>query len=205
MNPDYLYCVIDEPRDLLFYPIGKKYVNLIILFVTDVTKFSELPKERKLIQSKLLNHLKEGGTLVGTHDIIYRRCRNFALQKVYGCQLNNFRRLDAPIDVEIVPEHSTNPLLEGLDDNFSLDDGELCWGDWTADANILAQTKKGFNKRKKVPMVVTRKISYDGLAIWLNSGDKFVNAPRSVSQPEEALVRILSNASRYSEEIKNYN
>ena len=64
------YVVIDEPKDILFYPIGVKYVQSIMFFVTDVTKLSDKPEERDKIQLKILNHLKKEG-------VFYRNTRYY--------------------------------------------------------------------------------------------------------------------------------
>ena len=201
-NNEYFYEVIDEPRDLLYYPVGNKFMKVIIFFVTDVTKFSEKPKERILIEQKIITHLKGGGTFIGTHDVIYRRCRNRELEFAFGCQLNNFKRTDKPIEAQIVIGHETNPLLRGLDKVFLLDDGEVCWGDWEQDVNIIVETKKGFNGRKKVPLIVTRRYSFEGLLIWFNSGDKFLGLPTSIAKPEESLIKLISNTIEFEAEIK---
>ena len=197
------YIVIDEPKDLLFYPIGIKYVQSIMFFVTDVTKLSEKPQERDKIQLKILNHLKNGGAFLGTHDIVYRRMRNDALEKIFGCQTNNFKRLNKPVDAIKNEEFYSHPLLKDIPDEFSFDDGEVCWGEWVPDAKILIQSKIGYNNRKKVPLLVTRKVSFNGIAIWLNSGDKFIDLPKSISEPEEVLIQILANSLLYLKEIKN--
>ena len=101
-------------------------------------------------------------------------------------------------------EHYSHPLLRDIPDVFSFDDGEVCWGEWVPDAKILIQSKTGYNNRKKVPLLVTRKVSFNGLVIWLNSGDKFIDLPKSISEPEEVLVQILANSLNYLKEIKEY-
>ncbi|MCH7784642.1 MAG: hypothetical protein IIB06_04385 [Bacteroidetes bacterium] len=198
------YVVIGEPKDILFYPIGVKYVQSIMFFITDVTKLSEKPKERDKIQLKILNHLKREGAFLGTHDIIYRRMRNDALEKAFGCQTNNFKRLNKPVEAFKTKKYYSHPLLKDIPDEFSFDDGEVCWGEWVPDAKILIQTKIGYNNRKKIPLLVTRKVSFNGLTIWLNSGDKFIDLPKSISEPEDILIQILANSLNYLDEIKNY-
>lgn len=200
----FLYREIDEPRDLLYFPSGYKYVKLIILIDTDVTKFSEIPIEREKIQLKLKEHINRGGSLFGTHDIIYRRVRNELLQKLYGCQLNNFKRENSPIEAIVATEHSNHPLLNGISEPLQFDDGEVCWGKWAPSSLTLIMTKKGFNKRKSVPLLVVRKGVNNGFLIWMNSGDKFVGLCKSIGEPQEKFIKIIRNALTYGKEIRDY-
>ncbi len=189
------YIAMNEPENLLRYNLKPRYIHEIILIDSDVTKFSETIKCRKEIQLKLIKYVRKGGLLLGTHDIIYRRCRNDSLQDAFGCKLTTFQRESKPIDVILNEEYNGHPLLEGLPSEFKLDDGEVCWGDWSKDTIFLILSKKCYiNKRKPVPILTLRYIGNNGAFIWLNSGDKGDHLSKSVSLPQPEFIRILFNS-----------
>jgi len=208
-NPNYRYRCLKEPEKLLNYPLFPQNVHLVILIVSDVTKLSETEKKRDQIQLKLLKYVRKGGTLFGTHDIIYRRCRNKALQEAFGCEVCNFQRVSEPIQVSIEESEKEHPLLTDLPSSFEVEDGELCWGDWISDAKILIRTKKKFSNNTNkasinVPTLVVRHTGEIGTLIWLNSADKNEKLSRSLSEPQAKVIKIFENAIRYSSEIKTY-
>ncbi|HLO45566.1 MAG TPA: hypothetical protein VK175_14605 [Leadbetterella sp.] len=214
-NDSFLIKTLEKPEELLFYPVRSNLITAIILIVTDVTKLSEIEEERNKIQTHLVDFVKNGGILIGTHDIIYRRTRNEKLQEIFGCQSNNFIRFNnSSINVEINGKYSKHPLLEGLPNNFNLSDGEICWGEWSHDADLLISTTKKFKPNsnidtvsKKVPMLVIRKFPNKGkvgLTIWLNSCDKFERLADSLNPPQFEIIQIFSNAVLKKEEIKSY-
>jgi hypothetical protein len=92
--PNYRFVAMKEPNELLKYPLKAKYIHEIILMVTDVTKLAELENKRNLLQEKLRTYVVKGGMLFGTHDLIYRRCRNKILQDVFGCEIHKFVRIN---------------------------------------------------------------------------------------------------------------
>jgi glycerophosphoryl diester phosphodiesterase len=189
------YVALKEAENLLIYNLKPRYIHEIILIISDVTKFSEIEKCRRDIQLKLILYVRKGGTLLGTHDIIYRRCRNNALQEAFGCKLVNFQRDNKPINVLINKEYANHPLVKGLDDEFTLEDGEVCWGDWSKDAKFLIVTKKKYrDQRYSVPILSLRSIGNQGTFIWLNSGDKGEYLANSISKPQTEFIQILSNS-----------
>ncbi len=206
-NPEYNYKCLVEPDELLNYPLLPEYVHMIIIIVSDVTKLSESEGKRKKIQEKIIKYVRKGGTLFGTHDIIYRRLRNNMLQTAFGCEICNFKRVTAPIATEVVEEEKNHPLVRGLNPTVEFDDGELCWGDWSKSAKILIKTKSRHqNNHNKssvyIPMLVVSSTGNLGTLIWMNSADKNEKLARSLSEPQPELIQIFSNAIKYSEEIK---
>lgn len=207
--PKFRYKELKTADELLRYPINPKTIKMVILIVTDVTKLSEIEKRRKRMQMQLSRFVREGGTLFGTHDLIYRRCRNRHLQHLFGCEVCNFQRVKEPIKVMIQPEYANHPLLTGIPSEFELDDGEVCWGDWEKDARILIKTTKRFHnhikdKAEYVPMTVIRHIGKNGVLIWMNSADKADKLPMSLSEPQTNVVKVMANAINYSEQIREY-
>lgn len=100
--PGFKYRILSEPDKLLGFPLTPKNVHIIFLIVSDVTKLAEVEALRELIQKRLIDYVRKGGNLFGTHDIIYRRCRNTSLQIAYGCETTNFKRLSKPIKVRVM-------------------------------------------------------------------------------------------------------
>ncbi|MGY3213953.1 hypothetical protein [Mucilaginibacter sp. HD30] len=206
--PQYRYKELTTAEHLLRYPLKTKQVHMVILIVTDVTKLSEIEKRRERIQVKLGDYVRAGGTLFGTHDLIYRRCRNEHLQELFGCEICHFQRVHVPVSVKIEQQFHDHPLLKNLPDEFSFDDGEVCWGKWVPDAKILIKTTKKFKdtdgNSDQVPTLVVRHTGNIGTLIWVNCADKADKIPRSLSEPQSQLVKIMENAITYSNEIKQY-
>lgn len=202
----YQFRFLIEPDELLKYPLSPKYIQTIILIVTDVTKLSESEPNRNQIQLKLVNYVRKGGTLFGTHDLIYRRCRNRTLQQAFGCETYNFLRVQTPINAEIILVHKEHPLLRGIDLNPIFHDGEVCYGEWDYDAMILIQTVDNypFADNNKVPLLAVRHTGSCGTLIWLNSADKSDVVAKSLSEPYKEVIKIMYNAIVYSKEIKGY-
>lgn len=189
------YKALNEPEDLLKYPLYPKYIHEIILIVSDVTKLSETKQCRKEIQLMLILYVRKGGTLLGTHDIIYRRCRNDALQNAFGCKLDNFQRENKPIEVVLAAGQESHPLVKGLQPSFFFDDGEVCWGNWSKDTIYLIVTKKKYiGRTKSVPILTVRHIGNNGTFIWLNSGDKGDSLSNSLNIPQDELLTIFNNS-----------
>lgn len=81
--PGYKYIVLKEPRDILHYRLNQ-HILMIMLFVTDVSKLAAVKEINDKIQSEILKYVSEGGCLLGTHDLLYRRTnlKNFKLLRV---------------------------------------------------------------------------------------------------------------------------
>ena len=194
-----------KPEDILYYPPSPKYVHAIIIIVTDVTKLSENEKIRIKIQTRLNKYVSAGGTLFGTHDLIYKRCRNEELQEMYGCQVKYFQRSINPIQVNTSPEYKSHPILTNLPHNFSLSDGEIITGEWANDIQkILLTSEKYFDPLINVPILCIRHSFYKGLLIWISCADKSDAVAASISMPQPEFIQILYNALTLTREIKNY-
>jgi hypothetical protein len=188
------YRAIKRPRDVLYYPRSHKRVAGIVLLDTDVSKLADEPKAAGLIEKRLRAFVEGGGGLIGSHDLIYRRARNDKLQKVFGCTLTNFHSYkDKPVPYRLnQPDH---PLAADLPGSFTLDDGEICWGDWAVDAEIVFSTED----QPQRPLVVCREYP-EGRVVWLNSGDRGDQLCPSIAMPEERFVLLLRNALRWVQE-----
>lgn len=208
-NPKIKFKALSEPEDLLKFPLSPKKINTIFLIVSDVTKLAETELKRKQIQQRIISYVRKGGTFFGTHDIIYRRCRNEVFQNAFGCEIVNFQRFSEPIDVNITSKYSQHPLIKDLDKTFTFDDGELCWGDWTKDAKILLKTVKQYEANDgssilNIPILTIRHTGDFGILIWLNSADKSDKLARSLSEPQKEVIKIFDNAIKYKNEMKEY-
>ncbi len=183
---------LKSPRDLLNYPLSPKRVKTLILIVTDVTKLSGNNKLRELIQKRIINYVKKGGGLVGTHDLIYRRVRNTQLEKLFGCQINSFKGVDWPLKYIKNPDCTDSKLTENLPNEFELNDGEIIWGDkWQSDVHIIFNSTDEFESR---PLVTAREC-HKGRVVWLNSGDtKDDIFPESIAKPEKEFLILLKNS-----------
>ncbi len=207
--PDYKYRILSEPEKLLGFSLKPKYIHIVFLIVSDVTKLAETKSMRDLIQQRLLGYVRKGGNLFGTHDIIYRRCRNTILQGAYGCEIANFKRFSSSIEVKITEGNEEHPLLEGVPNTFNVDDGELCWGEWGNGSKILLNTTSRYknnldNKRVFVPTLVIKHTGKIGTFIWCNSADKFQDIARSINEPQPEILKIFENAIKNSNKIKEF-
>lgn len=202
----YKFNFLAEPDELLKYPLNPKYIQALILIVTDVTKLSEGEPKRNRIQLKIVKYVRKGGTLFGTHDLIYRRCRNKTLQEAFGCETSNFLRVQNPVDAEVISEYKDHPLLKGIDANPKFHDGEVCYGQWNNDAMVLIQTVQNFAfaDNNKVPLLAIRHTGSHGTLIWLNSADKSDEVAKSLSVPSKEVIKLMYNSIMYSQEIKEY-
>ncbi|WP_455628410.1 hypothetical protein [Parabacteroides chinchillae] len=198
---------IENTIDLKKYPLTPHYIQLILLIDTDVTKLSENESEREHLQLLLLFYVRKGGILLGSHDIIYRRCRHSLLQSAFGCMTNNFERFKKSIDVELVNDFLSHPLLHNLPTKFSLEDGEVCWGEWDKDVKILIQTQKRIknNRQRQAPILTIRYTGSNGILIWLNSADKQMDLSASLKNLTPEIMQIFENAILQSDNIKKLN
>jgi len=179
---------IESPHQVRYYPLHPWFVRAVILIDTDVTKFSERERTREQVEQSLMSFLERGGGLVGTHDVNYRRVRNTKLQKAFGCEVVDFVRSNGPIEYVVDGRHSGHPLRQGLKDQFSLDDGEVIFGPWHDQAQVVYATTEG------KPLVIANHFG-GGRLVWLNSGDKKQDSLcPSLNGPQSELVQLLANA-----------
>ena len=188
LSADYYVELLIEPLEIL----SKNLMNIdsIILMVTDVTKLSNYAFAINKINQVLSDYVKEGGRLICTHDVIYRRTRNEKLQEMYGCQITNF--LSAP-EVQYVKTdfcHDEEAFAE-LPESFFLHDGEICWGDLAPDVDVYFKTEDG------IPLVFAREYG-KGVCIYMNSGDYKKHPPRSILKPEKNFVLLLKASIAFS-------
>ena len=202
---NYIYKEIKEPEELLYYPSNSNYTHLIILIVMDVTKLSESESNRHKIQEKLSKYVENGGMLLGTHDLIYRRCRNIQLQKLFGCELFQFARCNSPIKAVINTQYQNHPVLKGIPNYFEFDDGEVVYGEWDDDTHKLALSSETFyDSNVKVPLICLKQHANKGLTVWLSPGDMGLTLPQSIERPSIELLTIIYNLIKLHKEIKNY-
>lgn len=184
---------IRRPRSVLYYPRSRRRVGGVILLDTDVSKLADEPQAARLIEARLRKFVDGGGGLIGSHDLIYRRVRNTELQSVFGCKIMHFLSYkDHPVPYRLNPDQANHPLSSDLPKTYTLDDGEICWGDWAPDAVVVYTTDDDHQR----PLVVCREYS-DGRVVWLNSGDKADWLCASIARPEEPFVALLRNSLRW--------
>jgi hypothetical protein len=190
-----LYRALECPASLFLYPGSAKLIRAIVLLDTDVTKLADKVSIQTRIERRLEHYVSEGGTLIGSHDLIYRRVRSDALQKMFGCQTTQFYpcREEEKVHYQLVPAASKHPLAHGLDAEFDLDDREVVRGDWAPDTRVIFATAEEDSK----PLVVTRERG-NGKLVWLNSGDKAEWMCPSLAVPEEPLLKLLANSVRWA-------
>ena len=198
--PNFIIKSILNPMDMLKYPKSCKIVNNIFLVDTDVTKLANTEKDREKLQKHILAYVKNGGILVGTHDIIYRRVRNLLLQAAYGCQITNFVLVDGLLTYKINQNFYTHPLVRDLPHSFEIDDGELCWGDWKAGAQEIASCITDGNE---YPVIMVRKYE-KGILIWMNTGDQKISQCNAISRLDANFIKLLLNSIIHASEIKSY-
>jgi type 1 glutamine amidotransferase len=190
LMPETMFHVMTTPRDLLRYPLSRSTTASVILLNTDVSKLADDPAISQAIQARLCRYVEGGGGVIGSHDLIYRRVRAEVLQKMFGCTITQFN--SQPI-VTYRPRLD-HPLRKDLSE-FSLSDGEVCWGRWAPDVTVVYDTEvcaPGHDAHVQ-PVVVARDFG-EGRLVWLNSGDKTDWLCQSIGAPEEPLVLLLRNA-----------
>jgi hypothetical protein len=190
--PNLLVQALESPINLLSYPLKTNHTSALIMINSDVTKLSEKEQTRNRKQEVIVRYLQAGGGMIATHDMIYRRVRNDKLEKAFGCQLNEFERSERPVTYKRNPNFSKHLIAQGLPESFSLNDGEVCWGNWPNHCTVIFQT----TGRPPRPLVVASDY-YAGKLLWLNSGDKRNDSPRSIAEPEQLFISLLNNGLKW--------
>lgn len=179
-----------RPRSLLFYPLSYRRTKAVVLFDTDVSKLADEARVARRVEDRVREYVENGGGLIGSHDLIYRRVRSESLQRIFGCRITNFEGVrEKPVRYRINPQYGDHPLRRDLGDTFELDDGEVCSGDWAPDVAAIYTT----DDEHEHPLVVAREYA-EGRLVWVNSGDKAEWLCGSLARPEEPLVVLLRNA-----------
>lgn len=181
---EYYIEILEDPLALMSKDLSA--VDTIVLIDTDVTKLSNNDFTIDRINKELEKYVDQGGKLVATHDIIYRRTRNEALQGMFGCKIAYFKQVES---VEYIKDENCNDfdVFTQLPDSFVLHDDEICWGDTSPDIDVYFKTKEG------IPLVFSREYG-KGLCVWLNSGDFKYYPSLSISKPESHFVLMLKEA-----------
>ena len=198
------YRELNEATKILRYPRGSRFTEVIILINTDVTKFSSNDKIREKVQDYLCKFTNNGGLLVGTHDIIYRRVRNTLLEGLFGCTITEFVKSEEQMDYVINSVYLLHPLLRDLESPIRMEDGEICWGKWHNDAHVLANCTIS---EKEYPVIVAKKTKLGGI-VWINTGDKQKNHCKTIldaiTKENVNFLLIILNAIKHKKEILQY-
>lgn len=186
--------VLDHIIDLLSPDLDIFDYSIVMIQVTDVTKFSASEDERNKIGELLDEFVDEGNKLIVSHDVIYRRTRNETLQEMYHYKINNFGRESKIKYTKTNYCKQVNAFSE-LPSIFYLDDGELCWGDVSKlqDKKIFFDTTTidpQTGKRIRIPLVFG-KIYGGGQLIWFNTGDTYDDPPKPITELDENFVKLL--------------
>ncbi len=146
----------ESARRLLTYPRSPRVVSAVVLIDTDVSKLSGDDEVRNKIEDHLIGYLEQGGGIVGTHDIVYRRTRNDRLSKAFGDgHIDNFERTRT-VRYQTVAEHAMHPLTTGLQREFDLSDGELLRSHWN-DSGVQISVPDGRQPApRRRPLVLQR-------------------------------------------------
>ena len=92
INPSLEFTILDHIVDILSPNVDVFDYQIVMIQVTDVTKFSASESEREKIGELLEEFADEGNKLIVSHDVVYRRTRNEVLQEMYHYKINNFAR-----------------------------------------------------------------------------------------------------------------
>ncbi len=170
-----------EPVEMLSKPL--EHVYAIVLIDTDVTKLSNNDLTLSRINQALVSYVEQGGRLICTHDLIYRRTRNEGLQNMYGCRIKFFEARES-VRYYKTDECKESGRFASLPDEFVLHDDEICWGDVAPDVDVYFETEDGR------ALVFGREYG-NGMCLWLNPGDYKEFPPRSILKPEKEFVALL--------------
>ena len=85
----------------------------------------------------------------------------------------------------------SNKNFDDLPDEFTLHDGEICWGALENDVDVYFETDGG------IPLVFIREYG-KGKCIYMNSGDYRKGPPYSISKPEDLFVNLLESIIKYT-------
>jgi len=190
LDSKFEYVIINDPSRIIYFELNS--IHAIILFNTDVTKLSTIEDTRIMLDKRLSSYVENGGLLLGTHDIIYRRTLNKNLQEAFGYYTKYFEA------IERVEYHKTDickklNVFTSLDDRFYLTDEEICWGDkYDLDDDVIVYfTGNNTKSNDQIPLVFSRAHG-NGNCFWLNTGETKMKAPRSISLMEEPLILLIN-------------
>lgn len=175
---------LKDPLDILRSLQRDDPPDTIVLVDTDVTKLVSNAKALDRLNEELSSFVRDGGRLVCTHDLIYRRTKNAKLQDLFGCKVTRFDRRDEVV-YKKTDECRSLGVFPGLPDRFVLHDGEVCWIE-----NPPPGVKVFFRDEAGRPLVFARKRGR-GICIWLNTGDSTEYAPATILNPDAEFFALL--------------
>ncbi|MBQ2740950.1 MAG: toll/interleukin-1 receptor domain-containing protein [Clostridia bacterium] len=195
INPSLEFTILDHIVDILSPNVDVFDYQIVMIQVTDVTKFSASESEREKIGELLEEFADEGNKLIVSHDVVYRRTRNEVLQEMYHYKINNFAR-ENNVKYTKTSYCKQVEAFSSLPSVFSLADGELCWGDISQlqDKKIFFDTvvvDPQTGKRLRIPLVFG-KIYGGGQLIWFNTGDAYDEPPAPITELDENFVKLLA-------------
>jgi glycerophosphoryl diester phosphodiesterase len=187
LDPKYKFTIVADPLDITHYDLNT--IHAVILINTDVTKLSAGEETRQMLNQRLGNFVENGGLLLGTHDLIYRRTKNVLLQQAFGCTNKYFKNIEQ-VNYNKTEECKRLNAFSSLDDCFSLNDGEVCWGDIAPDVMIYF-TYNDPESGDVMPLVFSREYG-DGRCFWINTGEFRDYPPQSICKVENPLVLLIN-------------
>ena len=181
LDAEYYVEILEDPVEILSKNLGE--IDTIVLIITDCTKLSNNEFALKRLNEGLVDFVRQGGRLVCTHDVIYRRTRNELLQNMFGCKITNFRQSNEVVYIK-TEECRDSDVFTSLNDRFILHDAEICWGNIADDVDVFFKTEDD------IPLVFAREYG-SGICVYLNPGDFKERPPRSILKPEKEFVDLL--------------
>ena len=130
INPMVEVTILNHIVDILSPEVDVFDYSILLIQVTDVSKFSASEEERTRIGELIEEYVDEGNKLIVSHDVVYRRTRNEILQEMYHYKINNFAR-ENNVKYTKTSYCKQVEAFSSLPSVFTLNDGELCWGDIT--------------------------------------------------------------------------
>lgn len=183
MPDEYYMEILTEPIELLSKNLA--LIDSIVLIDTDVTKLASTDFALERINQALEKYVLDGGKLIATHDIIYRRTRNETLQKMFGCCISHFQQAKE-VQYNKTEACKEYEIFGELPEQFSLIDDELCWGELAPDVNVFFENEDG------IPLVFSREYG-KGLCVWMNSGDFKKYPSESILKPDANFIALLKS------------
>jgi glycerophosphoryl diester phosphodiesterase len=187
LDPKYKFITVADPLEITHYDLNT--IHAVILLNTDVTKLSAGEETRLMLNQRLGGFVENGGLLLGTHDLIYRRTKNVLLQQAFGCTNKHFKNIERVI-YHKTEECKNMNAFSSLEDCFSLSDGEVCWGDLAPDVMIYF-TYNDTESGNTIPLVFSREYG-DGRCFWINTGEFRDYPPQSICKVENPLVLLIN-------------
>jgi hypothetical protein len=195
LDTKYNFIIIADPLEITHYDLNT--MHAVILLNTDVTKLSAGEETRLILNQRLNEFLENGGILLGSHDLIYRRTKNTLLQQAFGCTIKYFKSIEK-IEYCKTEECKEQNAFPSLSDSFYLSDGEICWGDVAPDAAVYF-TFNDPQSGSAIPLVFNRDYG-NGHCFWINTGEFKDYPPMSVCKVESPLIQLINEILNFGSE-----